>query len=53
MKKVTYKPGILFLAAILLSVGLNAQDELKKEYHKEYKVTPSMLLDLSNRRGVS
>jgi len=51
MKKLIYKSAPLLLAAILLSSGLNAQEELKKEYHKEYKVNPSMTLDLSNRYG--
>ncbi len=51
MDKLKYKSGILLFAAVLLSAGLSAQDELKKEYHKEYKVTPEMTLDLSNRYG--
>lgn len=51
MKKSVYKSGILLLTAIILSTGLNAQQELTKEYNKEYNVTPSMTLDLSNRYG--
>jgi len=51
MKKSAYKSGFVLLAAILLSTGISAQQELTKEYHKEYTVTPSMTLDLSNRYG--
>jgi hypothetical protein len=51
MKKSVYKSGIILLTAIILSTGLNAQQELTKEYNKEYNVTPSMTLDLSNRYG--
>ena len=42
---------MLLLAAIFLSFALNAQEELSKDYHKEYKVSPSMTLDLNNRYG--
>lgn len=51
MKKSVYKPGMLLLAALFLSFTLSGQEELSKEYHKEYKVTPSMTLDLNNRYG--
>ncbi|HBE43712.1 MAG TPA: hypothetical protein DDW27_21470 [Bacteroidales bacterium] len=51
MKKSAYKSVILLLTAIILSAGLNAQQELKKEYSKKYTVTPSMRLDLNNRYG--
>lgn len=51
MKKSVYKTGILLLTALMLSAGINAQNELTKEYHKEYNVTPSMTLDLDNRYG--
>lgn len=51
MKKLVYKPGIILISALLLSFELNAQEELTKEYHKEYKATPSTTLDLSNKYG--
>ena len=51
MKKSVYKSGTLLLAALLLSFTLSGQEELSKEYHKEYKVSPSMTLDLNNRYG--
>jgi len=51
MKKSAYKPGMLLIAALLLSFTAYGQEELTKEYHKEYKVSPSMTLDLNNRYG--
>ena len=52
MKKSVYKPGILFLTAFfLLSFGVSAQNEVSKEYHKEYTAQKGMTLDLNNRYG--
>ena len=52
MKKSVYKPGTLLLAGLfLLSFQLNAQDELTKEFHKEYKASKNAMLDLNNRYG--
>jgi len=52
MKKSISKPGTLLLGAILFaSFTLNAQEELTKEFHKEYKAGPATTLDLSNKYG--
>ena len=52
MKKSAYRSGTLLLAAIfLLPFTMNAQEELTKEFHKEYKATRSTTLDLSNKYG--
>lgn len=52
MKKSVYKPGILLLTALfLLSFSVAAQEEVTKEFHKEYKATQGTKLDLSNRYG--
>ena len=52
MKKSVYKPGALLIAALLLfTFSASAQEEVTKEYHKEYKATQSTKLDLSNRYG--
>ncbi len=51
MKTLKYRSASLFLASVLLTALLNGQTELKKEYHEEFMVTPSMVLDLSNRYG--
>jgi hypothetical protein len=52
MKKSAYRSGTLLLAAIfLLPFTMNAQEELTKEFHKDYKATRSTTLDLSNKYG--
>jgi len=52
MKKLVYKPGTLLLAAfLLLPSGLAAQNEVSKEFHKEYKAQKGMTLDLENKYG--
>ncbi len=52
MKKSAYKPGILLLTALLLfTFSVAAQDEVTKEFHKEYKAAQGTKLDLSNRYG--
>lgn len=52
MKMLVYKPGMLLGAALLvLSLSLSAQDELKKEFHKEYTAEKGTKLDLNNRYG--
>ncbi len=52
MKKSVYKPGMLLLAGVmLLSAGVTAQEEVSKEFHKDYTVKEGMTLDLSNRYG--
>ena len=51
MKILKYRSASLILASFFLSAVLNGQAELKKEYHEEFRVTPSMVLDLSNRYG--
>lgn len=52
MKKSVYKPGMLLLAGVmLLSAGVTAQEEVTKEFHKDYTVKEGMTLDLSNRYG--
>ncbi len=51
MKKQVYNPRTLLLSSLFLfSLALSAQD-LKKEYHEEYKVTKGTTLDLNNRYG--
>ena len=53
MRKSVYKPGTLLLAALFLaSVPLNAQEELTKEFHKEFKAARNTMLDLNNRYGL-
>jgi hypothetical protein len=52
MKKSVYKPGILFLAGLLLlASGVSAQTEVSKDFHKEYTAKKGMTLDLNNRYG--
>jgi hypothetical protein len=52
MKKSQYKPGILLITALcFLSLTLSAQEELTKDFHKEYTVQKGTKLDLSNRYG--
>lgn len=52
MKKLACKPGtLLFAALFFLSTGLSAQEEVSKEYHKEYTAKKGVALDLNNRYG--
>jgi hypothetical protein len=52
MKKSVYKPGILFLAGLLLlASGVSAQTEVSKEFHKEYTAKKGITLNLNNRYG--
>ena len=51
MKTTAYKPGILLAIAFLFLPLLISAEEVTKEFHKEYKATPSTLLDLNNRYG--
>ncbi|HOU02621.1 MAG TPA: hypothetical protein PK719_08230 [Bacteroidales bacterium] len=51
MKKLVYNQRTLLLTSLLFfSFALSAQ-ELKKEYHEEYKVEKGSTLDLSNKYG--
>jgi hypothetical protein len=52
MKKSVYKPGTLLLAGLfLLSTGVSGQEEVSKEYHKQYTAKKGVTLDLSNKYG--
>jgi hypothetical protein len=52
MKKSAYNTGMLLLTALwLFSFSAAAQEEVTKEYHKEYKASQGTKLDLSNRYG--
>jgi len=52
MKKSVYKPGALLLAGLfLLYSGLSAQEEVSKEFHKEYTAKRGVTLDLNNKYG--
>jgi hypothetical protein len=52
MKKSVYKPGTLLLAGLfLLSSGLLAQEEVSKEFHKQYTAKKGVTLDLNNKYG--
>lgn len=52
MEKLVYKPGTLLLGALLLlSPALTAQEELNKEFHKEYTAKEGTTLELSNKYG--
>jgi hypothetical protein len=52
MKKSVYKSGTLLLNALLLfTFSAAAQEEVTKEFHKEYKAAQETRLDLSNRYG--
>jgi hypothetical protein len=52
MKKSVFKAGtLLFAALFFLSAGLAAQEEVSKEYHKEYTAEKGVTLDLNNRYG--
>jgi hypothetical protein len=50
MKKSNYKSGKLFLALLLVSFTLSAQ-EVTKEFHKEYNAGTNTTLEISNRYG--
>lgn len=50
MKKSNYKSGKLFLALLLVSFTLSAQ-EVTKEFHKEYTAGANTTLEISNRYG--
>lgn len=50
MKKSNYKSGTLFLALLLVSFTLSAQ-EVTKEFHKEYTAGANTTLEISNRYG--
>ncbi len=52
MKKSACKTGLLLLTALwLFSFSTAAQNEVTKEYHKEYKASQGTRLDLNNRYG--
>jgi hypothetical protein len=52
MKKSVYKPGALLITALcFLSLTLSAQEELTKDFHKEYTAQKDTKLDLNNRYG--
>lgn len=52
MEKSVYKPGLLIATVfLLLSTVLNAQEEVSKEYHKDYTVKKDQGLELNNRYG--
>jgi hypothetical protein len=52
MEKSVYKRGILLVATFLLiSLAINAQNEVTKDYHKEYTAKKGTTLDLNNRYG--
>jgi hypothetical protein len=52
MKAQVYKTGGLLLASLfLLTVSLSGQEEVKKEFHKEYTAKVGSRLDLNNRYG--
>lgn len=52
MKRSLFKPGTLLIAGLLLlSPAMSGQEEVSKEFHKEYKATQGMTLDLNNRYG--
>jgi hypothetical protein len=52
MKMSVYKSGMLLGAALLvLSLSLSAQNEIKKEFHKEYTAEKGTKLELNNRYG--
>ena len=52
MKKSVFKPGILLLAGLfLLASGVSGQEEVSKEFHKQYTAKKGMMLDLNNRYG--
>jgi hypothetical protein len=52
MKKQAYKSGGLLLASLfLLSFSLSGQEEVKKEFHKEYTAKEGSRIELNNRYG--
>jgi hypothetical protein len=52
MKTQAYKTAGLLLASLfLLTATLSAQEEVKKEFHKEYTAKPGSRVDLNNRYG--
>ncbi len=52
MKKLAYKSGTLVAAAMLLfATVLPAQEEVTKEFNKEYNVNKSSAIEISNRYG--
>ncbi|MDQ1297229.1 MAG: hypothetical protein QG611_1209, partial [Bacteroidota bacterium] len=52
MKKSVYKSGTLLLTSLFLfSFALSAQEELTKEFHKEYTAKQGSKLELNNRYG--
>jgi hypothetical protein len=52
MEKLVYKSGTLLAAAIfLLSLNISAQDEISKDFHKEYTANKNTRLELNNRYG--
>jgi len=52
MKKSDYKPGaLLFIPLLLLSFTLSAQDEVTKEFHKEFTAGDNTTLQISNKYG--
>jgi len=52
MKKSVYKSGTLLLTSLFLfSFALSAQEELTKEFHKEYAARQGTKLELDNRYG--
>jgi hypothetical protein len=52
MKMQVYKTGGLLLASLfLLTASLAGQEEVKKEFHKEYTAKPGSRVDLNNRYG--
>jgi len=52
MEKLIYKPGIILLGTfLLLSPAITAQEELKKDFHKEFTAKQGTRLELSNKYG--
>lgn len=52
MKKSDYKQRLLlFIPLLLLSFTLSAQQEVTKEFHKEYTAGENTTLDISNKYG--
>lgn len=52
MKKLAYKSGTLLITALLLfTFSVAAQEEVTRDFHKEYKAVRDTKLDLNNRYG--
>lgn len=52
MKNQAYKTAGLLLASLfLVTATMSAQEEVKKEFHKEYTAKPGSRVDLNNRYG--